>query len=31
VARSRRFPRWSPTSEFRGSRHHANEAQAQAE
>jgi hypothetical protein len=31
VARSRRFPRWSPGSEFRGSRHHGAEPDAGAE
>jgi Zn-dependent M28 family amino/carboxypeptidase len=31
VARGRRFPRWSPNSEFRGSRHRAGEGEQQAD
>jgi Zn-dependent M28 family amino/carboxypeptidase len=31
VARGRRFPRWTPNSEFRGSRHRAGEAEPHAE
>jgi Zn-dependent M28 family amino/carboxypeptidase len=31
VARGRRFPRWSPSSEFRGSRRHGGEPDAHAE